>query len=312
MAVAREQTFKRFHGFAFSLLELVVVVVIVAVLLGMSIPAMQSMREMSRRSNCQQNLMQLSLALSSYSVQYGHYPAGTFNPTAPIANEPTGYHHNWISGLLPFLGGSELYEGIDFESGVYAPANQTIRNVRIARLLCPSAAYVRENSSCYAAVHASTESPIDGSNDGVFILNRGLAEADIPDGVGFTLFLAEKLSRPEEDLGWMSGTRSTLRNTGHPINAGRSRVHAKAEAVEPLASSYVGGILSDHPGGASLLLGSGETQFRSPSIDPLVLQQLAARADLPTPRHDKRDLDRQPQDQQASPAVTDPTSAVPQ
>ncbi len=158
------------------------------------------------------------------------------------------------------------------------------RSVRLPRLLCPSASGVRDYTSCYAGIHASTETPIDEDNDGVFILNRGLDEADIPDGLGYTMFLAEKLSPFEEDLGWMSGTRSTLRNTGHPINAERTRVYGPAEEMPVVSSTYVGGIASDHPGGAFVLLGGGEVQFRSPSIDELVLRQMAARADGAIPK----------------------------
>ena len=44
-----------------------------------------------------------------------------------------------------------------------------------------------------------------------------LAE-DIDDGTSNTLFLGEK-PREDSDLGWASGTRSTLRNTGTRLNA---------------------------------------------------------------------------------------------
>jgi prepilin-type processing-associated H-X9-DG protein len=43
-----------------------------------------------------------------------------------------------------------------------------------------------------------------------------------PDGAGYTLFIGEKLI-DDFDLGWLSGTRGTLRNAGNPINRyGRS------------------------------------------------------------------------------------------
>ena len=283
MTVTNNRALKRVECRGFTLVELLVVIAIIGVLIGMSVPAMQNMREMARRSNCEQNLMQLSLALSAYSLQYNHFPAGTFNETGPIINEPVGYHHNWVSGLLPFMDAGNVYDAIDFTVGVYAPANELPRNVRLPRLLCPSASGIRDYTSCYAGIHASTETPIDVDNDGVFILNRGLDDSDIPDGLGYTMFLAEKLSAYDQDLGWMSGTRSTLRNTGHPINAERSEMRGPAVETLTLPSTYVGGIASDHPGGAFILLGGGEVQFRSPSIDQLVLRQMANRADRAIP-----------------------------
>ena len=76
---------------------------------------------------------------------------------------------------------------------------------------------------------------------------------------------------------------TTLRNAGHPINAERQRVRGPAGDVPPVSNTYVGGIASDHPGGAFVLMGGGEVQFRSPSIDEVVLRQMANRADRAIP-----------------------------
>jgi len=68
-------------------------------------------------------------------------------------------------------------------------------------------------------VHHDVEAPIDADNHGVFFLNSRLRVRDITDGTSHTLFAGEKLSEPD-DLGWMSGTRATLRNTGTALNTG--------------------------------------------------------------------------------------------
>lgn len=264
---------------AFTLVELLVVIAIIGVLLGMSIPAMQSMRELSRRSNCEQNLVRLSLALSAYSTRNGHYPIGSLASQGPIVNEPKGYHHNWISALLPSIDAANAYSAIDFDVSVYDSANDEVRSLRIPTLLCPSASDIRLNTTCYAGIHSSIETPIDEDNDGVFILNVPISDRDITDGLGYTLFLGEKLSAFDDDLGWMSGTRSTLRNTGHALNAERARVRGAHDPNLDVTADYVGGLASDHPGGLYVLLGSGQYQFRSSSMDQNVLQQLAARAD---------------------------------
>lgn len=71
--------------------------------------------------------------------------------------------------------------------------------------------------SNYAGVHDSREVPIDVDNNGVLFLNSHVRLDDIIDGVTHTIFVAEKLT-DATDLGWSSGTRSTLRNLGHAIN----------------------------------------------------------------------------------------------
>lgn len=264
--------------YGFTLVELLVVIAIIGVLVGMSLPAMQNMRELARRSNCEQNLIRLSLAMSSYASTNGHYPIGTQAKTGPIQNEPKGFHHNWASGILPMMDAQNVYDAMDQSVSVYAKQNEEVRNLRIPTFICPSASDVRYNTTCYAGVTGSTETPIDVDNDGVFILNTRISDRDITDGLGYTLFLAEKLSRWENDLGWMSGTRSSLRDAGHAINADRARVRGP-ESPDPQPLTYVGGFASDHPGGAYLLLGSGEFQFRSGSMDQQILRQLASRAD---------------------------------
>ncbi|GAA5506044.1 DUF1559 domain-containing protein [Novipirellula caenicola] len=273
----------------FTLVELLVVIAIIGVLVGLALPAMQNMRELARRTACQQNLTQLSLALSSYSLRNVHYPMGTVNPTGPIQNEAVGYHHNWISGLLPMMDAQSVYEAIDRSKSVYAPANADVRSLSIPTLQCPSQTGMRENTTCYAGIHASSETPIDEDNDGVMFLNIPVTDSDITDGLAYTAFVGEKLSRFEEDLGWISGTRSSLRNTGHAINAELTRIRGPQGPEQEVSETYVGGIASDHPNGANVLLGNGSYRFCNPSMDATIRRQLGSRSDGEIPTEWKSD-----------------------
>lgn len=264
---------------AFTLVELLVVIAIIGVLIGMSVPAMQNMRELSRRSHCQQNLMQVSLALSNYASRFGHYPIGTVADQGPIRSEPKGFHHNWVSGLLPMLDAQNVDAAVDRSVSVYATANDPVRSLRMPVLRCPSTTAVRDNTTCYAGIASSTEAPIDASSNGVFVLNQRISDSDIPDGLGYTIFVGEKISAAEDDLGWISGTRSSLRNAGHPINAELARIRGPQNPNNAVGPLYVGGLASDHAGGAYILMGSGEHKFHSSSTDLQLLQQMADRAD---------------------------------
>jgi prepilin-type N-terminal cleavage/methylation domain-containing protein len=262
----------------FTLVELLVVIAIIGVLLGLSLPAMQNMRELSRRSNCEQNLVKLSLALSAYSSRNGHYPAGSINESGPVSSTEDGYDHNWIIGLLPMMDASNVYDAMDQDLSVYAPENNEVRMLQIPGLLCPSASAINLNTTCYGGMNSSIETPIDEDNDGVFRLNLPVTDNDIVDGLGHTIFVGEKLSRPDEDFGWISGTRSSLRNAGHAINAERKRSKG-FPGQDNVGPEYVGGLASDHAGGVYLLLGSGQYDFRSNSMDQKLLRQMASRAD---------------------------------
>ncbi len=277
----------------------------------MALPAMQGMREMSRRSLCQQRLAGLSLGLSAHVSRHLSYPAGTQNESGPIVNTAEGNHHNWIASILPHLDAQNVANAIDDSVGVYDSANDEVRSLRLPMLICPSASSVADNTTCYAGSSSSIETPIDADNDGMFFLNSGVRDSDITDGLSYTLFVGEKLSRRSEDLGWISGTRSSLRTTGIGINVENQRIRGPQKPGAKIDDLYVGGFSSDHPGGAYLLMGDGSVRYRSDTVDLATLQQMASRADgeIPTAwktdaldgvkpkRKDKEKADAKPEDE---------------
>jgi len=145
--------------------------------------------------------------------------------------------------------------------------------------VCPSSAdrlLDRPPVSNYAGCQNDVESPINVDNHGVLFLNSHISRKDVTDGISHTLYVGEKLTDPL-DLGWMSGTRATLRNTGLAPGWGSPdpTVRNPAEKNE----LWVGGFASEHADVSNYLFGDGRTESLSNCIDMKVFQQLGNRAD---------------------------------
>ena len=98
----------------FTLVELLVVIAIIGLLIALLLPAVQSTREASRRSRCQNNLKQLSLGLVTYVSARGGLPPSILDNMkagmssfAPADNAP-GFA--WSALILPFVEQAPLWD----------------------------------------------------------------------------------------------------------------------------------------------------------------------------------------------------------
>jgi prepilin-type N-terminal cleavage/methylation domain-containing protein/prepilin-type processing-associated H-X9-DG protein len=145
----------RSHRRGFSLIELLVVMAIIGILVALLLPAVQKVREAANRTQCQNNLHQIGLALQHYHDSHRHFPMGSWNgvPFIDPSAEMNTRGGTWWIEILPFLEEQPLYNGLfqdkagTFEgSGSNNPKNAALFAKRgaISTLLCPSSPCLAE------------------------------------------------------------------------------------------------------------------------------------------------------------------------
>ena len=97
----------------FTLVEVLVVILIITILIGLLLPAVQMAREASRRSQCQNNLKQIGVAMQLHENALMELPSGGWGAhwvgdpdRGSGAKQPGG----WVYQILPYMDFQALYD----------------------------------------------------------------------------------------------------------------------------------------------------------------------------------------------------------
>ena len=213
---------------AFTLVELITVLAVVMLLILIVLPAIQRGRGIYCRTYCDKNLRNIGLALSMYTTREGVFPSSTTNGPGRALN------HSWIALLLGDLDEPGLYNSYNFDIENYDPENRFLVGISFRIALCPESRthpmdflpsekvrradgstyppgsqFTRNN---YAANWGGGRLPgfgddfarTMGNNRGVMPpggSSPNIRPADVVDGLGSTVAVAEKL----DGQGWAVG-----------------------------------------------------------------------------------------------------------
>jgi len=194
----------------FTLVELLVVIVIVSMLIGLLVPAVQGARERARQAQCMNNQKNLASAVIQYEVAKKRFP-GYLHQVSTDVNDVADFR-SWIVPLLPYLGRNDLWEvyrdttvAFDNKDDGWAYLELTVcpSNTPESTIITPLAYVVNCGMVDGTAPNASAPNDPDFVYNGVFqnrslivggsVLVVDVTMTDIKDGAAATLMISEHL-----------------------------------------------------------------------------------------------------------------------
>ena len=285
---------------AFTLVELLVVIAIIAILIALLLPAVQKVREAAMRSQCQNNLKQIGLALHNYHSDHGTFPPGG----TTVGGQGLAFHVL----ILPYVEQDNLYKQFNLNQAYGGATNKPLGLVRVPIYLCPLPAQGLRSEASFEFVNNAppwashyignmgpndrpsggtrydvtlTNSPQGGvARQGVLGYDTKIRVTDIIDGSSNTFLVGEMSTvRPG---GLSMGRRAWTRGcwSGSDLQCTSARNVANAmNTVWYNGSNNFNNVSfgSMHPGGTHWLFGDASVRFMSESTSMAVYLATASR-----------------------------------
>jgi type II secretory pathway pseudopilin PulG len=227
-----------------SLIEMLVVISIIALLVGITLPAIQKIRESMNRTTCLNHLKQMGLALQEYHNVSGKFPSGV---SYQGGNDPLPFM-SWLTRLLPHVEQAALWSQT-LEAYKQEPDFRlNPPHVGFSRVqplyVCPSDPSTQQSRTILSVIMAFTDYLGNlGTNlsreDGVLFLDSSIRIAEIRDGTSNTLMAGERPPSPDGILGWWYAGHGQLKTGSAEMVLGAQEYNFFTQAVRGDLSSFL-------------------------------------------------------------------------
>jgi len=278
-----------------TLIELLLVVLVVALLVGLLAPSVHSSREAARRVQCRNNLHQLAIAFANYEETHGVYPPAF---TCPVAKGATTAEKAWGVLLLPFVEEAPLYRQYDFNfpaTDITLRGTQTLTNEQLSRSYieqyeCPTqgtgkaAVKLGEASlalTSYQPCFGRSFTSAARQHRGICYRNSSVKIGEIHDGTSQTLLIGEVLSADKKGVPRLH--KGPIPNfwAGAGKKARFPIVWVGAGTQLPMNTVPAGFVSSQfgsrHRGGAFFAFVDSQVRFISENVDFTTYQDISTR-----------------------------------
>jgi prepilin-type N-terminal cleavage/methylation domain-containing protein len=257
---------------AFTLVELLVTIAVIGALVALLLPAVQGAREAARRSQCQNHLHQLAVALQGYVAVHKAFPVGCVDCTLPPPVKPPRLT-SWQTWLLPHLERGVLFDAFSIETPAYRGENLRAGRTVLTELLCPSTDGPELPTSPgagaftdYGGLYGLEGQPgeaIDERHEGVLVYERAIEPRQVIDGLSKTAVVGEMLvRRVAGECEWANGHNLFAQEHTTPVNG---------------ASGLGNDLGSAHPGGALVAMADGAVRWIDDSMEQAALNATLTR-----------------------------------
>ena len=281
----------------FTLLELLVVVAIIAILIGLMVPAVQRIRAAAARTECSNHLRQIGLAAHQYHDTARQFPSGMYSQKGKSPYRLS----SWLTHLLPFVEQGPLWKETQ---QAYQLINNPFKNpphfalaTVVPLFTCPADGRAGDvqfapRDKIYVAMtsYLGVSGKDLTTTDGVLFRDSKVRIADITDGTSNTLFAGERPPSADFQFGWWyAGIGQRFTGSADMILGvqEQNKLVITKGSCPPGTYQFAPGTPSNqcdmfhfwspHSGGANFLFADGSVHFLAYSAAP-ILPALASRA----------------------------------